>query len=195
MPSRSVTIVEHRAAWRVDFEVIASQLREALGVHALRVDHIGSTAVPALPAKDIIDIQVTVRRLDEDISQRLLDAGFTTHAQPLRQDHLPPGFAVQEQDWTKLFFKQKAGDRRCNIHVRQLGRPNQRYPLLVRDFLRAEPRMAAAYGELKTRLAAALADPDCYPEVKDPVADILYMAAERWASATGWQWPPPDGGQ
>ena len=187
MPLRSVTIVEYRAAWIVEFEPIASMLRDTLGVEALEVDHIGSTAVPGLAAKDILDVQVSVRSLDGDVSERLLAAGFTTHTHILRQDHLPPGFVTKEQDWSKLFFMQRPGARRCNIHVREMGRPNQRYPLLVRDFLRAEPLIAEAYGELKKRLASALADPETYPDVKDPVADIIYLAAERWALATNWR--------
>ena len=187
MPSRAILIVEHKASWSAEFEVIASELREALGSLAIRIDHIGSTAVPALAAKDIIDIQVTVASLDDIISERLLAAGFTTHTDLLRQDHLPPGFEPQEQDWIKLFFMQRTGARRSNIHVRQFGKPNQRYPLLVRDFLRTEGRIAEAYGELKRRLASTLADPDTYPDVKDPVADIVYLAAERWAMATNWQ--------
>ena len=187
MPLRSVTIVEYRAAWIVEFEPIASVLRDTLGVETLEVDHIGSTAVPGLAAKDILDVQVSVHSLDGDVSERLLAAGFTTHTHILRQDHLPPGFVTQEQDWSKLFFMQRPGARRCNIHVREMGRPNQRYPLLVRDFLRAEPLIAEAYGELKKRLASALADPETYPDVKDPVADIIYLAAERWALATNWR--------
>lgn len=187
MPSPTITIVEHQAIWSAEFEVIAAQLRETLGSSALRIDHIGSTAVPTLASKDIIDIQVTVHSLDASISERLIAAGFASHAQTLRQDHLPPGFEPREQDWTKFFFMQRPGARRSNIHVRQLGKPNQRYPLLVRDFLRAEGRTAVAYGELKKRLALALADPDTYPDVKDPVADIIYLAAERWAQATDWK--------
>jgi GrpB-like predicted nucleotidyltransferase (UPF0157 family) len=85
---------------------------------------------------------------------------------------------------------QTPGARRSNVHVRQIGKPNQRYPLLVRDFLRAEGRIAQAYGELKKRLASALAEPETYPDVKDPVSDIIYLAAERWAAATNWQLAP-----
>lgn len=186
MPLRNVIIVESRASWSAEFEVIASELRQTLGGEALEIDHIGSTAVPTLAAKDIIDIQVTVRNLNNAVSEKMLAAGFTTHTHVARQDHLPPGFEAREGDWGKLFFMQKSGERRCNIHVRQVGRPNQRYPLLVRDYLRAEPKIAKAYGELKKRLAAALADPETYPDVKDPVADIIYLAAERWAVATNW---------
>ncbi|MEJ6004911.1 GrpB family protein [Paucibacter sp. AS339] len=187
MPPRTVAIVEHRATWSAEFEAIAAQLREVLGSKALHIDHIGSTAVPSLAAKDIIDVQVTVHSLDASISGAFLAGGFTVHTEMIRQDHLPPGFEPRDQDWTKLFFMQRPGARRCNIHVRQFGRPNQRYPLLVRDFLRAEARIAEAYGELKKRLAVALADPESYPEVRDPVADIIYLAAERWALATEWR--------
>lgn len=191
MPTHTVTIVEHQAAWSTEFACIAAELREVLGSAALQIDHIGSTAVPGLAAKDIIDVQVTVDRLEHAQSEKLLAAGFTVHTDLIRQDHLPPGFEANEQDWAKLFFMQRAGSRRCNIHIRQAGRPNRRYPLLVRDFLIAESCTAQAYGELKRRLAASLADPDAYPDVKDPVCDLIYQAAERWAMATHWQEPFP----
>ena len=84
-------------------------------------------------------------------------------------------------------FIEPPGQRRINLHVRLAGRPNQRYALVVRDFLRASPLVAAAYAELKRRLAAALADPADYPEVKDPAVDLIYLAAEAWAVASGWR--------
>ena len=73
------------------------------------------------------------------------------------------------------------------MHVRVQGRANQRYPLLFRDYLRAHPGPTGAYAELKRRLAAHLADPDTYPEVKDPAVDLIYFAAEEWAEVTGWE--------
>jgi GrpB-like predicted nucleotidyltransferase (UPF0157 family) len=79
------------------------------------------------------------------------------------------------------------GQRRTNTHVGVLGRANQRYALLCRDFLRAHPASAEAYAELKRRLAQHLADPQVYPEVKDPAVDLIYFAAEAWATATHWQ--------
>lgn len=187
MALRGITILEYQAQWSSDFDILAAELFAALGCHALQVDHIGSTAVPGLCAKDVIDVQVTVRLLDSGISERLLQAGFTTHTDLWRQDHQPPGFEPNHEDWTKLFFMQRPGDRRSNIHVRQAGRPNQRYALLVRDFLREDKPTAEAYGRLKSRLAVALADPETYPDVKDPAADLIYLAAERWAQQRSWQ--------
>jgi GrpB-like predicted nucleotidyltransferase (UPF0157 family) len=190
MASQRVAILEYQAHWTLEFEAIASGVRTALGSLALRVDHIGSTAVPGLCAKDIIDVQVTVQSLEIGIAQRMLQAGFTTHTDLWRQDHIPPGFEECPEEWRKLFFMQPPGAQRSNIHVRELGRPNQRYALLVRDFLRADRATAEAYGRLKDRLAAALADPQNYPVVKDPAADLIYLAAERWALHRGWQQAP-----
>jgi GrpB-like predicted nucleotidyltransferase (UPF0157 family) len=190
MPFHAVAILEYQAHWSSDFELIASDLRAALQDDALRVDHIGSTAIPGLCAKDVIDVQVTVHSLDGSIAQKLLQAGFTTRKDMWRQDHLPSGFQANHQDWNKLFFMQRPGARRSNIHIRQLGKPNQRYPLLVRDFLRQDARTAEAYGRLKHRLAEGLADPETYPDVKDPAADLIYLAAERWAAYQNWQQAP-----
>jgi len=83
--------------------------------------------------------------------------------------------------------------RRVNLHVRLQGRSNQRYALLFRDYLRAHPRAAAAYGQAKTALAHYHADDiEAYYGVKDPVCDIIIAGAESWAAATGWEPGPSD---
>ena len=85
-----------------------------------------------------------------------------------------------------MFFDEPAGARLAHVHVRVAGRANARYALLFRDFLRAHPDEAAAYAELKRRLAAIAPDSDTYADTKDPVCDLIYFAAERWASETTW---------
>ncbi len=188
MSPPTVALVDHRSEWALEYASVASDLASVIGSLALQIDHIGSTAVPGLVAKDIIDVQVTVAKLDQEVAARILGAGYTLHGTAERQDHTPPGLEASDpRDWTKFFFKERPGHRRVNIHVRQAGRPNQRYPLLVRDFLRADPVVAKAYGELKTRLGSSLRDPTLYAEVKDPVSDIIHRAAERWAREVGWQ--------
>jgi hypothetical protein len=79
------------------------------------------------------------------------------------------------------------------LHGANLGKPNQRYALLFRDYLASHPPVAAAYGELKRRLAAALAKDESYPTVKDPAVDLIYLAAEQWASTSGWTPTQPGG--
>lgn len=186
-----VEIIPYQTRWPAEFRQIASALRQALGTLALRIDHIGSTAVPGLPAKDVIDIQITVAQLDTAVIAALESAGYTL-AEANGRDHRPPNVEGPDSDWEKLFFRPPPGQRRTHTHVRAAGRPNQRYPSLFRDYLRAHPASAAAYAELKRRLAAHLADPQRYPEVKDPAVDLIYFAAEAWAATTGWQPGPAD---
>jgi len=82
-PDRRVTIVEPIASWHAEFEAIADLLRRELGSLAVRIDHIGSTAVPGLPAKDVIDLQVTVASLDRGrLVPAFLRAGFVDQAGP-----------------------------------------------------------------------------------------------------------------
>jgi GrpB-like predicted nucleotidyltransferase (UPF0157 family) len=186
-----VEIVPYQERWPSEFQEIATRLRAGLGKVALRVDHIGSTAVPGLPAKDIIDLQITVAALDDSIIQAMTGLGYR---QPdgVWRDHSTPHFAGPETEWEKLFFFPPPGQRRTNTHVRVQGRANQRYPLLFRDYLRTHPATAEAYAELKRRLAQYLADPQMYPEVKDPAVDLIYLAAEEWATTTNWQLGPSD---
>lgn len=181
-----IEIHNYRSAWAEEYSTQASALHAALGSLAVRIDHIGSTSVPGLAAKDVIDIQITVEELSSTIIAKLCSAGFVQHAQ-VGQDHVPPGMSEDGNQWSKLLFLERPGDRRCNIHVRTQGMANQRYPLLFRDYLRTHPATAAAYAELKRRLAVSLADPKQYPDVKDPAVDLIYLAAEDWARRTNWQ--------
>jgi len=181
---RRVTIVEPKASWPAEFATISTSIREALGPLALRIDHIGSTSVPGLPAKDVIDVQVTVSALDRERLARVLErAGFVDQA--IGNDHRPPGATGPDDDWRKLFFQAGSG-RPVNLHVRVAGRPNQRYPLLFRDYLRAHPESAAAYAALKRALAALGIDRGAYADVKDPACDLIFIAAEAWASRSDW---------
>jgi GrpB-like predicted nucleotidyltransferase (UPF0157 family) len=183
-----VTIVPYKPSWPGEFQKIARVLHNALGDLALRIDHIGSTSVPGLAAKDRIDIQVTVASLNASVEDALNQVGY----QRLEHltDHPPSRMEVNADDWSKWVFKPPPDQRSTNLHVRVAGRPNQRYALLFRDYLRNHPATSEAYAELKRRLAENLADPDTYPDVKDPAVDLIYFAAEDWAAATSWQ-PSP----
>ena len=183
-----VTIGPHDERWAGEFDRIALALLDALGACVVSIDHIGSTSVPNLGAKDVIDVQITVRALEPAVADALRVAGFVEHPH-VTADHVPPGLGDAPGDWGKRLFVEPPGQRRMNVHVRVAGKPNQRYAVLVRDFLRANPPVAATYVELKSRLAAALADPADYPEVKDPAMDLIYFAAEAWAVASGWRLP------
>jgi len=188
----AIVIEDYCAGWPDDFRAIGSSLRSALGGFALRIDHIGSTAVPGLAAKDVIDVQITVESLDDPLLQTAVER---TGAERFRieSDHLPPGADIDESDLRKQLYVLQPPARRVNIHVRQSGRFNQRYPLLCRDYLRAHPGAAAAYAAIKRQLATHFPDDvEAYYAVKDPTFDLLMVGADEWARSTAWEPPPSD---
>ncbi len=186
-----VEIVAYQPTWPAEFAAIAAPLRQALGEQAMRIDHIGSTSVPGLAAKDIIDVQVSVVNFSEQLITALNAIGYTIKAH-IMADHRPPNVHGPDSEWEKRFFQPPAGQRPTNLHVRILGRANQRYALLFRDYLRTHRSAADAYAEVKHRLALYAFSRIAYVETKDPICDIIMSAAEEWAEATQWQVGPSD---
>ena len=181
-----IDIVDYQERWPGEFRAIATRLRNLLASSALRIDHIGSTAVPGLAAKDVIDIQITVAAFGDNLERLLTDAGFVR--QEWTSDHLPPGSSLPASELEKRVFTEPRGERRTNVHLRMDGRFNQRYALLCRDYMRAHPPAAQAYGKVKRALAAIVGDDlDAFYAVKDPVFDIIMAGAEEWASRTEWK--------
>lgn len=186
-----ITIVPYRPSWTTEYEAIAHDLHEALGSLALRIDHIGSTAVPGLAAKDVIDVQVAVAALEPMLVEALVARGYLSRPD-ITGDHLPPGMIDAPEEWVKRYVQQRE-PRPVHVHIRVYGRANMRYALLFRDYLRAHPVALGAYAQIKQALARYHAnDVDAYYAVKDPVCDVIMAAAEQWASATGWQLPPAE---
>jgi GrpB-like predicted nucleotidyltransferase (UPF0157 family) len=181
-----IVITEYKPTWPKEFEVLRLSLLEILGPFALGVDHIGSTSVPGLGAKDIIDIQVTVRALTEEVKQRLVDAGYYWF-EAITHDHVPLGEDDAPKLWAKFTFSQAQGQRRANVHIRINGNPNQRYALLFRDYRRAHPNSARSVELIKRELVQRHAeDEDAYYDIKDPVYDLIWDAAQDWARQTSW---------
>jgi GrpB-like predicted nucleotidyltransferase (UPF0157 family) len=188
-----VEIVSYRDSWPREFAAIAADVRSILGAVAVRIDHIGSTSIQGLAAKDRIDIEVgvaTVAMLDEAVTL-LAEAGYA--ARPISSDHVPPGGSTDPADWQKRFLNERPGDRPANVHVRVAGAANHRYALLFRDYLRTHESTASAYETLKRRLGAMAPDTATYADAKDPGCDLIILAAEDWVLVTGWSPGPTDG--
>lgn len=182
-----ITIVPYRPEWPLEYVALAEPLQNTLGSLAVRVDHIGSTAVPGLAAKDVIDMQVTVRALTQSVEAALAVLGYE-RVLAITTDHRPPGVTGQETEWEKWIFRPPSTQRRTHLHIRIDGRANQRYPLLFRDYLRSHPIARDAYALIKQQLAHYHpTDVDAYYAVKDPVCDLIWNAAEEWAQTTNWQ--------
>lgn len=133
-----IEIEEPRQSWGEDFAALKRVIMRVAPAGAY-LHHIGSTAIPGLPAKDIIDLQLTVNDLVDVDADALEQAGF--ERRPIVTDHCPPGFDLPEGDLRKAFYRSKG--RPANLHVRERGRFNQRYSLFCRDFLRAHPTRQA----------------------------------------------------
>jgi GrpB-like predicted nucleotidyltransferase (UPF0157 family) len=177
-----VTIVDYQPGWPSEFDRIAHQLREVLGRAAIGVDHVGSTSVPSLAAKDCIDIQVRVAALDEAwMVSRMGSIGFRCRPESWNRVEVSAGVASR-----KLVFAPPPGHRLCNIHVREQGGRGTRFALLFRDYLRADQTARQAWGAFKKRLAVSVPDLADYGQIKSPATEILMQAAEMWASQTGW---------
>jgi GrpB-like predicted nucleotidyltransferase (UPF0157 family) len=188
-----IEILDADPTWADEFAAVGRRLRQALGDDAERIDHIGSTSVPGLPAKDVIDVQVTVR-VDRDLAPtaaRLQGAGWLFEPD-FHRDHQAPGLPESLDEWRKAFVREPPGERRVNVHVRVEGRANQRYALLFRDYLRGHPTSASAYATFKQGLATLAPSIDVYADLKDPVCDLIYLAAEAWAASTDWRLGPSD---
>jgi dephospho-CoA kinase len=178
--------VETDPGWPQQYARVAARIRHALAPDDLRIDHIGSTAVPGLVAEDVIDVQLTVPTLaeaDGPLAERLANAGFPRVPGQWWDDPRP----ADGGRWEKRLHGSADPGRPVRLHVRQAGSPGWRSALLVRDHLRADPDRRAAYLLLKRELVAAAPDVAGSPTALDPWFDEEYLRAEQWAAQTGWR--------
>lgn len=185
-----IEIVPYRDSWPEEFAVLGAAMRAAVGELALAIHHIGSTSVPGLDAKDVVDVQMTVASLDAPVREPLERIGYRI-VERVAVDHCPPGMVLEPEQLEKRLYG--FSGRRVHLHVRERGRFNQAYPLLCRDYLRAHPLAADAYAEIKRQLARRFPDDvEAYYDVKDPVFDLIMVGAREWAERNGWTVPPSD---
>ena len=181
-------VVAYRPDWPERAAALAASLREKLAPLAERVEHIGSTSIPGMAAKDILDMQVSVAGLREAAAafdEPLARLGF--ERSPYQSDHVPAGRGDDPRRWSKRLWLRRGRPGDVNLHVRLSGSPNERLALLFRDWFRAHPDAIAGYAAFKVALAAIAPDTDTYSDTKDPVVDVVIAAAEEWAAAVGWR--------
>lgn len=182
--SRHVEVVPYRNSWACEGAQLVAGLSDCLP-DALSVEHIGSTSVPGLPAKDCLDVMVQVRTLaDCDVTRVLESEGYRRRPEHWNREEISYGVAHQ-----KLAFAPAVGARPCNIHVRERGGLNVRYALLFRDYLSADTPAAEAWGRFKLRLAESVDDIFDYGQIKAAAQEVLMQSAETWADGQCWQLP------
>jgi len=165
----SIVIEDFDPQWSTTFETIRLGLATALGPLALRIEHVGSTAVPGLPAKPIIDIDVVIESESDlpAVTDRLATIGYTY------QGDL--GIA------RRYAFCSRDPEPAHHLYVCPKDSPELHRHLLFRDFLRTHPSTAHAYGALKRQISAEVAgDRVAYTERKGAFIErVLQDAKER----------------
>ncbi|WP_034272228.1 dephospho-CoA kinase [Haloechinothrix halophila] len=184
------TLVEHDPVWQEQARRVLDRIRLVAGERAVRADHVGATAVVDLPARDVLDLQLTVRSAQDvdALAPALTDAGF-----PLADAVSPVPDAV-------LHGGADPG-RPVSLRVLVDGSPAARRALLLRDWLRADVDARAEYARIKrehadvpgiadTATGAASAAETVgdvrYAEAKRMWFDDVTAKADRWAAETGW---------
>ena len=184
--SSGVEVVPCRDDWAVEGSELVAALTTFLP-DAVSVDHVGSTSVPGLAAKDCLDIMIQVRDLATAGSADALERrAYRRRPEPWNQQEIAYGIVCPKQ-----VFAAPPGTRSCNLHIRGHGGANVRYALLFRDYLRADAGAAHAFGQFKARLAETVTDLASYGQMNAPAQEILIQPAERWARDCGWQ-PNPN---
>jgi GrpB-like predicted nucleotidyltransferase (UPF0157 family) len=163
-----IEVVEYDAAWQAAFAEWRDRLVTALGPVAVRIEHMGSTAVPGLPAKPVIDIQVSIADPDDE-------ASYVPQIEAL-------GVQLRSRDrWHRYFRPFPGRPRDVQIHVCAAGTEWERDHLQFRDHLRAHPDARAAYAAAKRRAALDWRDDRlAYTDAKTAVIHEIMAAAARW---------------
>jgi len=144
-----IEVVRYDPGWPAAFEAEAIGLRAALGTLALRIDHHGSTSIPGLGAKPIIDIQISVAALQPiaEYEARLRAIGYV---------HVPHA----DDSFCPFFHRPRQWPHSHHVHVVQAGGAEERRTLAFRDYLRDHGSAAREYEELKRHLALRFAATD-----------------------------------
>jgi GrpB-like predicted nucleotidyltransferase (UPF0157 family) len=169
MPRR-VTVVPYDACWPDLFQEEADDLTAILGDEVVAIHHIGSTAIPGIYAKPIIDILVEVQDIER---MDTLNREMTEHG------YLPKGeFGIAGR---RFFIKGTEESRTHHVHVFQTGDPEYERHLAFRDYLRAHPEEAQAYSRLKRELAQRFPhDIDGYMAGKNDLIKETERKAKAW---------------
>ncbi|MFL6211985.1 MAG: GrpB family protein [Pyrinomonadaceae bacterium] len=174
---RKVEVVPHNPQWRDAFEAEAKHVAAALGENVVAIHHIGSTAIPNIYAKPVIDLLVEVRDITEVDGQ---SSAMESLGYEVMGEYGIPGRRYFRKD-------NQEGIRTHHIHAFEAGSAEVERHLAFRDYMIAHPGDAQRYSELKRRLAEEHPQSiDGYMDGKDGFIKEMDRRATQWqASQTG----------
>jgi dephospho-CoA kinase len=178
-PSQRLQPVASDPTWPEQYERLAARIARAVGDVALRLDHVGLTAVPGVAAPDVLEVQVAVRSSDQvaGFVERLAAVGFL--------EAEGPECDVVGSEFVGEFVSADPG-RPARVYVREAGSTAYREALLLRDWMRQLPDDTALTGE---NAPAALGDQAEYAGASHGWGRRVVDSAERWAVSSGWREP------
>ena len=159
---RDIRIEPYSEKWPWRFTVERERIEIALGATARRIEHIGSTAVPGLAAKPIVDILVSVDNPDDEGALAPLER---------------VGYRLRVREPGHRMFR--TAERDVHLHVWPAGGGDEHRHLLFRDWLRAHPDDRLEYEHIKRTLAGKWRDTNYYARAKSPVVDRIMERARR----------------
>jgi len=167
---RRVTVVPYDTRWSRLFEEEADELAAIFGEEIVGIHHIGSTAIPGIYAKPIVDILVEVREIDkiEALNLEMAERGCVPQGE----------FGIRAR---RFFIKGSEGRRTHHVHVFQTGDAEVERHLAFRDYLRVHPKEAQAYSRLKQHLVSRFPnDIDSYMDGKNDWIKETERKAKAW---------------
>ncbi len=183
------TLVPYDDSWPSVAARLILRIHAVLGERVVAVEHIGSTSVPGLSAKDVIDVQIAVRGLADadapEFVKALADKGFP-RSEGNNEDTVH-SWAPDPSSWRKRFHASSDPGRVAHLHVREHGSAGWESALLFRDWLVASPTEAEVYADLKAALAPRHATISDYSIAKEPWIAVALERARVWARHTGWR--------
>lgn len=193
-----LTLSNPDPAWADRARRVLARVEHALGDAAVTLDHIGSTSIPGLPAKDVLDLQIGVRDLEVLDDARLLDRLATVGLLAPDQEWFDHAHDAADSPTTTGATVPKrmlaSADPGCIVHghVRVVGSSPWRRALLFRDWVQSDAEVREEYAALKADLAGRGLSTSDYAEAKEPWFARAFPRAEQWAQDTGWA-PPATG--
>ena len=171
MAKRKVEIKEYDPQWKQEYEKEKEKLVEIFSDIVVDIHHIGSTAIPKIKAKPIIDIMVVVEDINkvDEYNEEMIELGYTPKGE----------FGIEN----RRFFPKGGNERSHHVHVFPKGDPEVKKHLNFRDYLRAHPKEARQYSQLKEVLAAKYYyNIDKYIEGKNDFIQEIDRKAAKWAA-------------
>jgi GrpB-like predicted nucleotidyltransferase (UPF0157 family) len=173
------SLSEYDPNWVNKFNSIKVFLSDVFKNKALKIEHVGSTSIPGMRAKPLIDIVLVVSKMEDFNTEKeqMIKAGYEWG-----ENYIAPN--------TLLFFKLGSdGDKLENIHVCEVGAPKERQFIIMRDYFRSHPNKAKEYSDLKLKNTKLYPyDYPAYRAAKAPFLQKMEIEAYEWFSKKNQMW-------